>query len=180
MWDRVGNCPRDRILIEGIKFHGFHGLTRLERQVGVRLSVDLALEMDLEPAGRGDNVRATLDYRKVHARVVELGRGASHKLLESFALAVLDALLAEFPAERISIRVRKDTPVLDGIVDSVGVEMIRTRGTAGNSRGGCGAASVSRPRTACRTTRASAATCTATPIVSSSAWKVRWMPAAVS
>jgi hypothetical protein len=47
---------------------------------------------------------------------------------------VLDALLAEFPAERISIRVRKDTPVLDGIVDSVGVEMSRTRAAAGTSR----------------------------------------------
>ena len=125
--DRVDSCPRDRILIEGIKFHGFHGLTRLERQVGVRLSVDLALEMDLEEAGRGDKIRATLDYRKVHQRVIEIGRGKSHKLLESFALAVLDVLLAEFPADRITIRVRKDTPVLDGIVDTVGVEMTRTR-----------------------------------------------------
>ena len=128
--DRVGSSSRDRILIEGIKFHGFHGLTRLERQVGVRLSVDLALDMDLEAAGRNDNVRATLDYRKVHQRVVEIGRGRSHKLLESFAIAVLDALLEEFPADRVSIRVRKDTPVLDGIVDSVGVEMTRTRGQA--------------------------------------------------
>ena len=127
--DRVDIRPQDLILIEGIKFHGFHGLTKLERQVGVRLSVDLKLEMNLEAAGRGDDVRATLDYRKVHRRVIDLGRGKSHKLLESFALAVLDALLEEFPADRIWIRVRKDTPVLDGIVDSVGVEMLRTRET---------------------------------------------------
>ena len=132
--DRVNQCPRDRILIEGIKFHGFHGLTRLERQVGVRLSVDLTLEMDLESAGRNDNVRATLDYRKVHQRVIDLGRGESHKLLESFAIAVLDVLLDEFPADRVSIRVRKDTPVLDGIVDSVGVEMTRTREQAESRR----------------------------------------------
>jgi dihydroneopterin aldolase len=121
-------APRDRILIEGIKFHGFHGLTKLERQVGVRLSVDLALEMDLEEAGRGDNVRATIDYRVVHERVVALGRGSSHRLLESFAVAVLEALLDEFPVDRVTVRVRKDTPVLDGIVDSVGVEMTRARG----------------------------------------------------
>ena len=119
---------RDRILIEGIKFHGFHGLTKLERQVGVRLSVDLMLEKDLEEAGRGDNVRATVDYRVVHERVVTLGRGSSHRLLESFAVAVLEALLDEFPVDRVTVRVRKDTPVLDGIVDSVGVEMTRDRG----------------------------------------------------
>jgi dihydroneopterin aldolase len=117
----------DRIFIEGIKFHGYHGLTRMERQVGVRLSVDVSLELDLYPAGRGDNVRQALDYRKVHKRVIDIGRASSHRLLESYAVALLDALFQEFPVERITVRVRKETPVLDGIVDSVGVELSRTR-----------------------------------------------------
>ena len=117
----------DRIFVEGIKFHGYHGLTRLERQIGVRLSVDVSLWMDLERSARSDRVRYTLDYRKVHERVVEIGRGSSHKLLESFVASVLDALFEEFAADRISVRVRKETPVLDGIVDSVGVELERNR-----------------------------------------------------
>ena len=120
----------DRIFLEGIKFHGFHGLTRMERQVGVRLSVDVTVETDLEQSGRHDDVRATVDYRKIHSRVIDIGRGTSHKLLESFATAVLDALFAEFTADRITVRVRKETPVLDGIVDSVGVEMTRGAGGA--------------------------------------------------
>jgi dihydroneopterin aldolase len=118
----------DRIFLDGIKFHGYHGLTRMERQIGVRLSVDVSLEIDLERSGRNDSVRETLDYRKVHQRVVEVGRGSSHRLLESFAVALLDILLDEFPAERITVKVRKETPVLDGIVDSVGVELSRSRG----------------------------------------------------
>jgi dihydroneopterin aldolase len=118
----------DRIFIEGIKFHGFHGLTRMERQVGVRLSVDVVLELDLDPAGRADNVRKAVDYRKVHERVVAIGRGPSHRLLESYAVALLDALFEEFRVEKITVRVRKETPVLDGIVDSVGVELCRSRG----------------------------------------------------
>ena len=121
---------RDRIFIEGIKFHGFHGLTRLEREVGVRLAVDVSLEIDLEESGRTDCVRKTLDYRKVHQRVVELGRGTSHKLLESFAWSLIQDLFERFPADRVTLRVRKETPVLDGIVDSVGVEMSRTRDRA--------------------------------------------------
>jgi len=115
----------DRIFLEGIKFHGFHGLTRMEREVGCRLAVDVSLELDLERSGRHDSVSDTLDYRRVHQCVVELGRGSSHKLLESFAVALLDALFDEFPARRITVRVRKETPVLDGIVDSVGVELTR-------------------------------------------------------
>lgn len=118
---------RDRIFLQGIKFHGYHGLTRMEREVGCRLSVDVTLELDLEKSGRKDSVRHTVDYRRVHQHVVELGRGASHKLLESFAVAVLDVLFDGFPAERITVRVCKETPVLDGIVDSVGVELVRDR-----------------------------------------------------
>jgi dihydroneopterin aldolase len=86
--------------------------------------------MDLERSGRADEVASTVDYRKLHRIVVDLGRNSSHKLLESFAVAVLDALFGEFPyVERITIRVRKETPVLDGIVDSVGVELCRERGS---------------------------------------------------
>ena len=117
----------DRIFVEGIKFHGYHGLTRLERQIGVRLSVDISLWIDLERSARTDRVRYTVDYREVHERVVAIGRGSSHKLLESFVASVLDSLFEEFSADRISVRVRKETPVLDGIVDSVGVELERTR-----------------------------------------------------
>ncbi len=117
----------DRVFVEGIKFHGFHGLTRLERQVGVRLSVDVSLAYDLEKSGRSDRMADTLDYAKVHKTVIEVGRGPSHKLLESFALTVIDALLDAFPAESVSVTVRKETPVLDGIVSCVGVEMSRSR-----------------------------------------------------
>jgi len=117
----------DRIFVEGIKFHGYHGLTRMEREIGVRLSVDVSLWIDLERSARTDSVRHTLDYRKVHERVVTIGRGSSHKLLESFAVSVIDALFEEFKADRIQLRVRKETPVLDGIVDSVGVELTRDR-----------------------------------------------------
>lgn len=123
----------DRIFIEGIKFHGYHGLTRMERQVGVRLAVDVSLDLDLEPSGRSDSVRHTVDYRKVHERVISLGRGSSHRLLESFALTLIDALFAEFIADRVTVRVRKETPVLDGIVDSVGVELTRQRPTEGRA-----------------------------------------------
>ena len=118
----------DRIFIEGIKFHGFHGLTRLERKVGVRLAVDVYLETSLAASGASDDVKDTVDYRKVHNRILTLGRETSHKLLESFATMVIEDLFRRFRGtERITMKVRKETPVLDGIVDSVGVEISRSR-----------------------------------------------------
>ena len=63
----------------------------------------------------------------MHKKVIEVGRGKSYKLLETFALKLLDEFLAELPVDRVTVRVRKETPVLDGIVDAVGVEMSRAR-----------------------------------------------------
>ena len=118
----------DRIFIEGIKFHGFHGLTRLERKVGVRLAVDIYVETCLAASGASDDVKDTVDYRKIHKCVLTLGRETSHKLLESFATMVIEDLFRRFRGiDRITMKVRKETPVLDGIVDSVGVEITRSR-----------------------------------------------------
>jgi dihydroneopterin aldolase len=102
-------------------------MTKLERQVGVRLSVDVTLELDLEKSGRSDRMADTLDYGAVHKKVIEVGRGKSYKLLETFARTLIDELLGSFSADRVTVRVRKETPVLDGIVDAVGVELSRTR-----------------------------------------------------
>ena len=64
---------------------------------------------------------------EVHQRVIAVGRKSSHYLLESYAVALLDVLFRDFHADRITVKVRKETPVLDGVVDSVGVELSRER-----------------------------------------------------
>jgi dihydroneopterin aldolase len=69
----------------------------------------------------------TLDYAAVHKKVIEVGRGKSYRLLETFARKLIDELLASFACETVTVRVRKETPVLDGIVDAVGVQMSRSR-----------------------------------------------------
>jgi dihydroneopterin aldolase len=123
----------DQIFVEGIKFHGFHGMTKLERQVGVRLSVDVTLELDLTTSGRSDKMSDTIDYAAVHKMVIEVGRGQSYKLLETFALKLLDEFLKTFEIDRVTVRVRKETPVLDGIVDAVGVQLSRERVRGGRA-----------------------------------------------
>ena len=116
-----------KILVAGIKFHGYHGLTRIEREIGVRYSVDAELECDLDAAAASDRVKDTIDYRDVHHAVVEIGRTGSYHLIETLAAKIGDALLARTKATAVLVRVRKETPILDGIVDAVSVELRRER-----------------------------------------------------
>ena len=118
---------KDKILLSGVRFHGYHGLTRMEREVGGRYSIDLELTYDYSKAIASDRIADTLDYRKVHRIVQEIGRGESFRLIEALAGKIVATLFEQVGAEEIFIRVRKETPVLDGIVESVGVELRRTR-----------------------------------------------------
>lgn len=117
----------DRIILRGIRFHGFHGLSKMEREVGGRYSVDIEMSYDCSRAFASDRIADTIDYRKVHRLVKKIGRGDSYRLIEALAGRIVESILLEFPVEEVLVRLHKETPVLDGIVQSVGVEIHRKR-----------------------------------------------------
>jgi len=121
----------DRIIVSGIKFHAYHGLTRLEREVGVRCSIDVEMSVDLAPAIASDHLADTIDYREIHRIVLEIGQDRkSFHLIESVAGRIAEEILGQFKVAEVTVRVRKETPIIDGIVDYIGVQVTRQR-TAG-------------------------------------------------
>lgn len=125
----------DRIIVGGIKFHAYHGLTRLEREVGVRCSIDVVMSVDLSDAIASDHLRDTIDYREIHRLVLDIGQEqGSYHLIESLAGRIADEILERYHSEEVTVRVRKETPIIDGIVDYIGVEVTRPRGRS-RSRG---------------------------------------------
>ena len=87
----------DRIRIEGIELHGFHGVPAAEREVGHRYRIDAVLELDLLPAARSDEVEATVDYGEVAREIIAVGTGPSVKLVETLAHRMADRVLERFP-----------------------------------------------------------------------------------
>ena len=116
----------DKIIVGGIKFHAYHGLTRLEREVGVRCSIDVEMSLDLSGAIANDHLADTIDYREVHRVVLEVGQERnSFHLIESLAGRIAEEILSRFPISEVMVRVRKETPIIDGIVDYIGVQITR-------------------------------------------------------
>jgi len=126
----------ERIIVGGIKFHAYHGFTKLEREVGVRCSIDVEMTLDLGPAIESDDLGDTIDYRKVHALVLEIGREKhSFHLIESLGGRIAEEiLLRHAPVKEVTVRVQKETPLLDGIVDYVGIEVTRRRSAGRTGR----------------------------------------------
>src|SRR5437899_13009370 len=70
---------------------------------------------------------AAVDYGAVASRIVEIGTGQRVNLIERLAGLMVDALLREFPAHEVRVRVRKLTPPLHGLVGTPAVELVRRR-----------------------------------------------------
>jgi dihydroneopterin aldolase len=117
----------DKLLLSDVRFYGQHGTSEAEQAVGAWFSVDAELAVDLAPAALSDDLGATIDYGRVAHRIVEIGTGLRVHLLERLAGLIADALLQEFPAQAVTVRVRKLTPPLEGLVGTPGVEITRRR-----------------------------------------------------
>jgi dihydroneopterin aldolase len=117
----------DKLFVEDVKFWAQHGLTRAEHAVGAWFAVDAELAIDLAAAVVSDDVGATIDYGALIQRIVEIGTKTRVNLVERLAGMIADALLREYPADEVRVRVRKLSPPLEGLVGTPGVELVRRR-----------------------------------------------------
>lgn len=124
---RPARGESDILLVEDIRFYGHHGVTAAEQEVGAWFSVDVELALDLTPAALSDDIGATVDYGLVARRVVAIATEQRVRLLERLAGLLTEALLREFPAREVTVRVRKLTAPIDGIAALPGVQMKRAR-----------------------------------------------------
>ena len=116
----------DKLLLEDVRFWAQHGLSKEEQSVGAWFSVDAELSVDLRAAALSDDVGATVDYGRVMQRIVEIGTTHRVNLIERLASLMSEAILREFPASSVRLRLRKLTPP-GGLVGVPGVEVTRTR-----------------------------------------------------
>ncbi len=124
---RPARGESDILLVEDIRFYGHHGVTAAEQEVGAWFSVDVELALDLTPAALSDDIGATVDYGLVARRVVAIATEQRVRLLERLAGLLTEALLREFPAREVTVRVRKLAAPIDGIAALPGVQMKRAR-----------------------------------------------------
>ncbi|MGX5692819.1 2-amino-4-hydroxy-6-hydroxymethyldihydropteridine diphosphokinase [Dermacoccus abyssi] len=97
----------DTITLTGLAISARHGVLDFEKQIPQPFVVDLSLEADLAPAGRSDDLTASLSYADVAARVVEVASGEPVDLIETLVERIADACL-EWPfVEAVDVTVRK-------------------------------------------------------------------------
>jgi len=118
----------DRIVLTNMVFQARHGLLERERVRPQRFEVDVELHLDLRPAGREDDIAATVDYRGVYATVQTVVESKTFDLIEALAEAIAHELLGEQPlVSDVVVRIRKPEADLGGPLDHAAVEIRRAR-----------------------------------------------------
>ena len=115
---------RDRIVLRGLRFFGYHGVNPEEQKLGQRFQVDLTLWADLSRAAASDDLADTISYAAVYEAARVVMEGAPSRLLEHAAGRIGTALLGDTRVERVRIRILKLGPPIAHMAQGVaGVEL---------------------------------------------------------
>lgn len=116
----------DKILLEGLEFHGYHGVFDEERVFGARFVVDVEMRLDLP---EDDDLKRTVDYSRVYALVQREVTERRYRLIEALAAQIARRLLdSERLVDSVVVRVHKPHAPLPGVLRDVVVEVVRDRG----------------------------------------------------
>jgi dihydroneopterin aldolase len=116
----------DRILLDGMSFHGRHGVRTEERERPQEFKVDIEVDCDLSRPGISDRIEDTVDYRKIRAIAKEVIEGESHKLIETLATRIADRVLQLDNVGGVSVRIAKRPESMQPIA-AAAVRINRTR-----------------------------------------------------
>jgi dihydroneopterin aldolase len=121
----------DTILLQGIQVPAALGVTAAERRMRRPVLLDLEVGTDLGAAGRSDQIRHTLHYKRIFEVVEDVAANQEHKLVEALAMRIVEAVLSKFDADWVRVSVRKPSPIA-GVLDHAGVRIRRSREELGS------------------------------------------------
>lgn len=115
----------DKILINGLRIFGHHGVGEEERRRGQYFVVDITAELDLREAAASDVLDATVDYESLIKEVEQIVSTEQYALLEALAEKIAEAVLERPRVRGTRVRVAKPEPPIDAEIGSVQVEITR-------------------------------------------------------
>ena len=117
----------DKMLLNGLVFVGHHGCSDAEQEVGQRIRVSVELSLDLRQAARTDDLCHTENWSTLYKEIKAIVEERRFALMEALTEAIAQQLLEHSRISQVVVRVEKLQPPFRGPVESVGVEVRRTK-----------------------------------------------------
>lgn len=120
--------------MRGLSVYTHHGVGEAEREVGQRLVLDVALELESCEATATDRLEDTVDYGEVTREVAAMAQARSYRTLERLCAAIADHLVDSHPSASVTVRAAKPEPPIALAVDEVAVALSRGPGRSAGKR----------------------------------------------
>lgn len=117
----------DRIELTGIEVYAKHGVHTEEQERAQVFRVDVSAYADLSVPGETDDLADAIDYSVLALEIREVVGAESHKLIETVATRVADAILQHTQVTRTIVTIHKPNAPIDLAFDDVSVTIERTR-----------------------------------------------------
>ena len=117
----------DVIRLKNMVFYGYHGVSEFEKSLGGKFEIDVDLYKNLKKAGQSDNLKETLNYEKIYKTVQNCTKRNKYYLIETLAERIADSILRKYKTDKVIVRVRKPHAPVKGVLDTVEVEILRTK-----------------------------------------------------
>ncbi len=119
--------PLDRLAVRGIEATGHHGVFDVERREGQVFVVDLVLGLDTRAAAARDDLRETVDYASLVAKVVVAIETDPVDLIETLAQRIADVALADPRVQWTEVTVHKPHAPIEATFSDVVLTITRAR-----------------------------------------------------
>ena len=119
---------RDRVFIRDLSLFAHHGVFEAEQQLGQDFHFDIEAVLSSNGPWLADDPDEVVRYDHICEEVAKLVQGQRVKLIETLAEKIAARLFEVFPKiAALRIAIRKPQAAIPYKLESVGVEIIRTR-----------------------------------------------------
>ena len=120
----------DVIHIKRLEIFANHGVIPEENTLGQKFIISADLYKDLRAAGKTDNLKETIHYGRAAVLIKQISEKSVFQLIEKLAEEIADALLKNFPLEKVRVIIEKPWAPVRLPLDTVAVEIERSWHTA--------------------------------------------------
>ena len=115
----------DTIRIERLELDCLVGINAWERLAKQRITVDIAMNVDLSAAGKSDSIKDTVDYQTVASAVIAEVNSSSYKLVEALAARIAEICMTDERVQSVEVTLRKPGALKN--TTAVGITIRRAR-----------------------------------------------------
>jgi len=119
--------PLDELSVLGIECYGYHGVFEHEKRDGQVFVIDLTLGVDTRPAAASDDLRDTVDYGSLVAKVTAAVSRDPVDLIETLAERVAGVCLLDSRVEWARVSVHKPDAPIEARFSDVTLTITRRR-----------------------------------------------------